>query len=253
MQLRTRCMKTRWMGRHRATAVMSWTRKCVTTGIVGMSLAMAGGCATAPAASSATEQAMASSASTESSGVLGFLGGMTDSALTAVGLKKPEVPEMPQRPNVPDSALPDWRVNWRLFASDSLNVDENGQPLALLVRIYRLRNADTFLQAPYEAFGDPNKEKLTLGEDLVAVREVQLLPGQRHEALDKVAREAHYIGIVALYRNPSTGRWRYAFNTASAERSGLHLGAHACAMSVQLGEPIGPSVRSARSTAAPCP
>jgi type VI secretion system protein VasD len=178
---------------------------------------------------------------------------MTDKALETVGLKKPALPETPDMPAVPDSALPDWRVNWRIFASDSLNVDDNGQSLALLVRIYKLKSPDAFLQAPYGTFGDADKEKAALNDDLIATRELQLLPGQRHEAIDKVAREAPYIGIVALYRNPSANRWRHAFSTTSAARSGLHLGMHACAMSVQLGDAIGASPGSASSVAAPCP
>jgi type VI secretion system protein VasD len=170
-----------------------------------------------------------------------------------VGLKKPELPKTPDIPTVPDSALPDWRVSWRIFASDSLNVDDQGQALAVLVRIYKLRSPDAFLKAPYESFGDADKEKATLNEDLIASRELQLLPGQRHEAIDKIAREAPYVGVVALYRNPSGNRWRYAFDTASAARSGVHLGLHACAMSVQLGDAIGASARGAGSLAAPCP
>ena len=181
---------------------------------------------------------------------MGFLGGMADSALSAVGLKKPDAPDVP---TVPDSALPDFKVNWRVYASESLNVDEQGHALALVLRIYKLKSPDAFLQAPYDAFGDAAKEKTVLGDDLVAAREVQLVPGQHYEATDKVAREARYVGIVALYRNPLPGRWRYAFSTAQADKTGLNIGAHACAMSVQVGEAIGLPTSTVRSVAAPCP
>ena len=213
---------------------------------------MLAACGSAPPAEplSAPLPSSSASASTgEGGSVLGLLGGVTGKALEAVGLKQPDVPDAAK---LPDSALPDWRIHWRLFASDSLNVDESGRSLALLVRIYRLKSPDSFLQAAYDTFGDPDKEKAALQQDLIGVRELQLLPGQRHEAMDKVPREAPYIGIVALYRQPAGKRWRYAFHSAAAEKQGLHLGLHACAMSVQVGEAIGSHPHSMRHTALAC-
>jgi type VI secretion system protein VasD len=186
-------------------------------------------------------------------GVMGYLGELGDKALTAVGLKKPEVPEIPEMPNVPDSALPDRRIVWRVYASESLNVTDRGQPLALVLRLFKLKSPDVFLQLPYDTFGDAAKEKAALNDDLISVRELQLIPGQHYESTDKVARDARFVGIVALYRNPAQGRWRYAFSAAAAEKSGLTLGAHACAMSVQVGEAIGQPVSVVRSAAVSCP
>ncbi|MFZ2296798.1 MAG: type VI secretion system lipoprotein TssJ, partial [Aquabacterium sp.] len=112
---------------------------------------------------------------------------------------------------------------------------------------------DAFLQAAPDTFGDPTKEKEVLGDDLVSVREVQLIPGKPYETTEKVPRDVRYVGIVGLFRAPATNRWRYAFSTASAERSGLTLGAHACAISVQAGEPIGQPIKVVRSAAVTCP
>lgn len=189
-------------------------------------------------------------ASGEGGGVMGYLGDLGKKALEATGLKKPSVPELPK---VPDSALPDRRIAWRIHASPSLNVTAQGQSLALLTRIYRLRSPDAFLQATADTFGDAAKEKEVLGDDLVSVREVQLVPGQQYETSEKMPREVRYVGIVGLFRAPATQRWRYAFSTASAERSGLNLGAHACAITVQAGEPIGQPLKVVRSAAVTCP
>jgi type VI secretion system protein VasD len=195
---------------------------------------------------------MASEASSagSSGGMLGALGDMTNTALSAVGLRS-STPDTSDLSKLPDASLPDRHVNWRIYASDSLNVDENNQPLALVIRIYKLKSPDAFLLAPLDVFGDATKEKSVFGDDLVAVREIQLLPGQHHESMDKVPRDARYVGIVALFRRPATGKWRYAFSAEAADKTGLTLGAHACAMSVQNGEAIG--VGSARSAAVPCP
>lgn len=177
-------------------------------------------------------------------GVLGLLSSVKDKALEATGLKSPEIPE---------SALPDRRIRWRLHASTSLNVTPEGQSLALLTRLYRLRNPDSFLQAPPSVFGDPVHEREALGDDLVSVREVQLLPGQQHESVDKLPRDIGHVGIVAMYRQAAQGRWRFAFKASDAELSGLHIGAHACALSVQTGQPVGLPPDSMRSVAVPCP
>lgn len=177
-------------------------------------------------------------------GMSGWLEKAGEKALELTGLKKPDLP---------DSALPDRRITWRLHASPSLNTLPDGQSLALLVRIYRLRAPDSFLQAPADTFGDAVREKELLGDDLVSVREVQLVPGQRHEATDKLPRDIAHVGIVALYRQPVAGRWRYAFPAAQSEFTGIDMGLHACAMTVHTGQPVGVSSERVRSASVSCP
>lgn len=173
---------------------------------------------------------------------------VAEKALEIVGLKKPAPPELPE------SAKPPRQVVFRLHASSSLNLDAaSGQPLALVTRIYKLRSPNAFLGAPYEVFGQPAVEKDRLGADLIEVREVQLVPGQRIEGLEKVAREAGYVGIVALFHDPSPQRWRYAFSTEALEQSGLSVGAHACALTVSQGEPLGLPGSFARTSPGRCP
>ena len=215
---------------------------------MAMSWAMMVGCATV-----SPEPEPIPTDNPSSPSVLGLIGDLGDKALTALGMKAPVAPDIPEAPKVPDSALPDRRIAWRVFASESLNVDDQGRSLALIVRLYKLKSPDAFLAAPIDTFGDPAKEKTVLSDDLISVRELQLLPGQHYVATEKVAREARYVGIVALYRKPAQGRSRYAFSAGTAERSGLSLGAHACAMSVQIGEAIGQAASTVRSVAVPCP
>ncbi len=178
------------------------------------------------------------------SGMSGWLEKAGDKALELTGLKKPELP---------DSALPDRRITWRLHASSSLNTLADGQSLALLVRVYRLRSPDSFLQAPADTFGDAAREKELLGDDLISVREVQLVPGQRHETTDKLPRDIGHVGIVALFHHPAAGRWRYAFATAASELTGIDIGVHACAMTVHGGRPVGLSSERVRTAAVACP
>ena len=221
----------------RGCALTAWAALCVALGITA--------CASAPPMG----EAPSATAGEAPGGVIGLLSSVADKALEATGIKAPSRPTEA----LPDSALPDRRIRWQLHASGSLNTTERGQSLGLVTRIFRLRNPDSFLQAQMDTFGDPVREKQALGDDLVSVREVQLVPGQHHEAIDKVARDIPYIGIVALYRQPAPGRWRYAFKAADVELGGLSLGAHACALSVQQGAPIGWSAAHVRSVAIACP
>ena len=156
------------------------------------------------------------------------------------------------KPEPSGVALPDRRVAWRLHASPSLNTLEDGRSLALLVRIYRLHSPDKFLQAPADTFGDAKREKDALGDDLVSVREVQLLPGQRHNAIETMPRDIAHVGIVALFHRPAAGRWRQAFASTPSELTGIDIGLHACAMTVHRGLPLGASAERMRSAPISC-
>jgi type VI secretion system protein VasD len=119
----------------------------------------------------------------------------------------------------------------RLQAAQGLNLDTRGQPLALLVRVYKLRQRTAFDQAPYAAFLSPQAEREALGADLLDVREVTLVPGQQFELNEKLAREAGWLGVVALFHSPQPQGWRLAFAAPEAEQGGVTIGLHACAMS----------------------
>ncbi len=135
----------------------------------------------------------------------------------------------------PEAQKPPRNVNIRLHASPALNSGDGGPPLALVARVYKLRQADAFERVSYAGFANASIERELLGPDLVEVKEVLLIPGQRYEVVEKVSREAAYIGVVALFRSPDGQRWRAAFPVSEAERAGVTIGLHACAMTVGLG------------------
>jgi type VI secretion system protein VasD len=132
---------------------------------------------------------------------------------------------------LPEAQLPPRSVAVRLHAAKRLNVDARGQPLALLVRVYKLRQRTAFEQAPYAAFLSPQAERETLGADLLEVKELTLVPGQQLELNEKLSREAGWLGVVALFHAPLAQGWRLAFAAPEAEQAGVTIGLHACAMS----------------------
>lgn len=156
---------------------------------------------------------------------------LTGAALEAAGLRKPVPPS--------EAQLGPRNVALKLHAAKRLNVDKRGQSLALLVRVYKLRQRAAFEQAPYAAFLSSQAEREALGADLIEVKELTLVPGQQLELADKLAREAGWIGVVALFHSPAREGWRLDFSALEAEKSGVTVGLHACAMSVGQGAPAG--------------
>lgn len=159
-------------------------------------------------------------------------GSIASTALELVGIRKP--------PELPDSQQSPRKVDIRLHAAPRLNTDAAGNSLALVARIYKLRQSTAFLQMPYASFLNEHAERAALGSDLVEVKEVMLVPGQHFEFQEKVPREAGYIGVVALFRSPAEQRWRLSFSASDAEKGGIMIGAHACALSIGSGAgPVG--------------
>lgn len=148
-------------------------------------------------------------------------------ALNAMGVKLPDGSGRSQK-----------TVNMHLEAAGNLNAGEGGQGMATVVRVYKLREKNAFLSTPNYVFGNPEKEKAALGNDLADVRELVVSPGQTLDLEEKVPGEANYVGVVALFRVPAANRWRFTFATADAARNGITLGFHGCAMTATSTPPI---------------
>jgi type VI secretion system protein VasD len=149
-------------------------------------------------------------------------------------------------PEVADSMKPARTVDVRLHAANKLNTDARGQSLAVVARLYKLRQLAAFEAAPYAAFLSPQAEQAAFGADLLEVKEITLLPGQKYEVQEKVSREAGFIGVVALFHKPAPQRWRLAYSAAEAEPAGLTIGVYACSMASGAGA-------RARTTSMPLP
>jgi type VI secretion system protein VasD len=156
-------------------------------------------------------------------------GSIAGAAMELAGLRKP--------PELPELQKPPRQIAIHLHAGGNLNAGADGQPLALAARVYKLRQSAAFERASYGGFLNPQTERELLGADLVDVKEVQLIPGQRYDVVESVGREAAHIGVVALFRKPAPQRWRAAFSASEAEISGITIGLHACALTVQ-GQPL---------------
>lgn len=177
--------------------------------------------------------------------------GIVDKSLELVGLKKADPPAMPtelpegmsgdlptlngQMPIVPAQR----QIALRIHAGQVLNVEPGGRSLALVVRIYKLRGTSQFSQATYQMFAASTADKPLSGDDVISSKEIVLVPGQKYEVVEPMPREATHLAVVALFRSPDNQRWRFVFDARAAAKTGITMGAHGCALSVAVGEPVG--------------
>ncbi|MEN1929532.1 type VI secretion system lipoprotein TssJ [Luteimonas sp. MJ250] len=147
--------------------------------------------------------------------------GLMSRALETVGLRKQsEEPAAPRAKSIP----------LRLWAGANLNSGNDQKPLAVVVKVYRLRDTQRFERAPFSAFLDEDAERDALGDDLISSTEIVLQPNQRHEITERLPPEAAAMGVVALFRSPAPDRWRFSFDALEAEKDGVTVGLHACAL-----------------------
>lgn len=93
-----------------------------------------------------------------------------------------------------------------LTASDRLNPDDKGAPLATVVRLYQLKGIEKLQLVSFDDLLDKDKE--TLGEALVATQELTINPGERMSPPVLRNPEATYLLAVALFRKPAALTWR---------------------------------------------
>lgn len=148
----------------------------------------------------------------------------------------------------------DQNVSLELYAGKNINPDSSGNPLALLVKLYVLKDVNAFEQADFDTFLQPDSVRDALGSDLVKERETMLVPGQKYTTHVPLMPQGGYLGVVALFRNPASERWRMAFQLSPDEATPITIGLNACAMSVTQGSIVNRQHASlSRLTNAACP
>ena len=85
-----------------------------------------------------------------------------------------------------------------LVARHALNQHDRAQPLSVVVRVYQLKDAKNFQAASYPQL--LSDDKATLGADLLAVKEVVVLPGATVSLDENMNENATQIGVMALFR-----------------------------------------------------
>lgn len=90
----------------------------------------------------------------------------------------------------------------------AVNSDEGDVPLATLLRVYQLKDRKAFEQADYQQL--LTQADSTLKDDLLAQRDVTVMPGGSVSLDVPLDPDAKFVAIVGLFRSPDlkNNRWR---------------------------------------------
>jgi type VI secretion system VasD/TssJ family lipoprotein len=127
----------------------------------------------------------------------------------------------PPPPGAPACTTPE-PLAVSLTASSRLNPGDKGEPLTTVVRLYQLKGREKLTGASFDEMLDRDKE--TLGEDLLSVQELTVSPGETLRPAVNRNADAGYLAAVALFRRPGTGAWRAIRKLSGADPDHCHRG-----------------------------
>lgn len=114
----------------------------------------------------------------------------------------------------------------RILASKGLNTMHNGQALPLIVKVYKLKNIQSFQRLPLESFIDGDLDNTAIQ----TTKEIVLRPSQHMEYTEKLNPETSYVAVVGLFQRPGQNGWKRVFKTSELSATGLTILAGACSL-----------------------
>lgn len=100
----------------------------------------------------------------------------------------------------------DLNLSGTLVASADVNLDPEGRPSPVVVRIYQLQSVAKFNNADF--FGLYDDAAAILGADMIAFDEVTLRPGQSLDYQAQFKPTAKFVGIIVAFRDINSAQWR---------------------------------------------
>ncbi len=91
-------------------------------------------------------------------------------------------------------------------ANRLINIDQRNQALTVSCKAYLLKDLDRFRQASYQQLW--LNDEAVLADSVLAKKTWIHYPGRSQAISFNHHPQAIAIGVVALFRNPSLGRWR---------------------------------------------
>jgi type VI secretion system protein VasD len=109
-------------------------------------------------------------------------------------------------------------IGMTIIASPRINLEEDGTPRPVQVRLYQLKTDTRLLGASFQQIWKEDKE--TLKDDLVKVDEFPVFPDTRSEVKFERDQTALFVVGVALFRNPKGRSWFTEFELPPAPGKG---------------------------------
>jgi len=113
------------------------------------------------------------------------------------------------------------RLAMTVTASNQLNPNSENQPSPTVVSVYDLRSQTAFMNASFvDLFYNGTA---TLGGDLLAHRELRVLPGQTLTLNGEAAAGTTFVGVVAGFRAPQGAAWRGILAVTPESRNKIEI------------------------------
>jgi type VI secretion system protein VasD len=97
-------------------------------------------------------------------------------------------------------------IQVELDVAPGVNPDLRGRASPVVMKFFELKSLAAFEGADF--FSLFEKEKETLGADLVAREEYQLQPKENRKFERTLQRDTRYVGVVAAFRDLEQAKWR---------------------------------------------
>jgi type VI secretion system protein VasD len=109
-------------------------------------------------------------------------------------------------------------IGMTIIASPRINLEEDGSPRPVQLRLYQLKTDTRLLGASFQQIW--KDDKATLQDDLVKVDELSVFPDTRSEVKFERNPDALFVVGVALFRNPKGRTWWTEFELPPAPGKG---------------------------------
>jgi type VI secretion system protein VasD len=100
-------------------------------------------------------------------------------------------------------------INAAIVVGSDVNPDARGRPSPIVVKLFELKSLAAFETADFFSLFEKDKE--TLGAELLGRDEFSLIPGDRKVVVRELKEDARYVGVIAAYRDLERANWRAAF------------------------------------------
>ena len=105
-------------------------------------------------------------------------------------------------------------VKLTMEAASGINPDQRGRPSPVALKLFELKSLSSFERSDFFSLFD--RERETLGPELVARDEFVIKPGDRIMQERKLTPETKFIGIVVGYRDLERSQWRLSIPVEGA-------------------------------------
>jgi len=122
-------------------------------------------------------------------------------------------------------------VTLTIEAGRDINPDPHGRPSPIALKLFELKSLANFERADFFSLFD--RERETLGPELIARDEMVLRPGDRVTQERKIAPEVRFIGVLAGFRDLERSQWRLSIPMEAARRQPLRIQLDATRVALQ--------------------